>query len=84
MRLRPSWRQPRWQRARIEMSTGNGGGEGPNHFYRRVGGEDLEQPAFAQLFPIAQKFGRERSEPRRRQPLRVIVGLIDHMVRGFG
>jgi hypothetical protein len=65
------------------VGDGHGVGEGPNQFDGGVRSNDLEQPAFAQLFVIMQMLGK-RTEPSRRQPLRVVVGLIDYVIGGFG
>jgi hypothetical protein len=47
------------------VGDGNRIGEGPNHFYSGVRGNDLEQPAFAQLFVILQMLGKGIEAGRR-------------------
>jgi hypothetical protein len=48
-------------------------GEVPNHAYRRVGVDYLEQPAFAQLFAIAQMLGKGTESGRRNPQRRVFT-----------
>src|SRR5579862_1392685 len=82
MRLGPSRRQSGRQRPRIEVGDGHVVGKVANQFYRGVGVDDLEKPAFAQLLAIAQMLGKG-TQSCGREPFRVIVGLVDDVVGGF-
>lgn len=55
------------------------GDDVPNHTYRRVGVDDLEQPALPQLFANAQ-IRRKRLMSNCREPDQGMVGLIDDVV----
>src|SRR5260370_3975397 len=83
MRLCPPRRQSRRQRPRIEVCDGHVIDEVPDHAYRGVGVDDLEETALPQLFAIAQVRGKGLKSSRR-QPCRVIIGLIDYVVGGLG
>src|SRR5262245_24957262 len=83
MRLRPPRRQSRRQRPRIVVRDGDVVDEVPNHAYRRLRFNDLEKPALPQLFAIAQIHGKGLKSSRR-EPGRVMVGLIEYVVGGLG
>ena len=83
MRLRPPWRQSRRQCPRIEVGDRDVVVEIPDHPDRGFGIDDLQKAALPQLFAIAQMLGKGLKFSRR-QPCRVIVGLIDHVVGGLG
>src|SRR5262249_41680231 len=83
MRLRPSRRQSRRQRPGIVVGERDGVAEVPNQAYRRVGVDDLEEPALPQLVAIAQRRGKGGMSSRR-EPGRVLVGLIDDVVGNLG
>src|SRR6266481_473031 len=83
MRLRPPRRQSRRQRPRIEVCDRDVVDEAPNRADRGVGVDDVEKAALPQLFAIAEMLGK-RLKPSRRQPFRVIVGLIDDVLGGLG
>ena len=65
------------------MCNGDVVDEVPNHAYRRVRVDDLEKSALPKLFAITQVLGK-RIKSCRRQPCRVIVGLVDDVIGGFG
>src|SRR5712692_6661604 len=58
MRLRPTRRQSRRQRPRIEVCDWYAANEVPNHVYRGVGVDDLEKAALPELFANAQLCGQ--------------------------
>ena len=64
MRLRPSRRQSRRQRPRIEVRDRDIVAEVPNHAYRDVGVDDLEKTALPQLFAIAEMRGKRLKSSR--------------------
>ena len=65
------------------MGQWDGIGEIPDHADRRIGIDDLQKPALAQVVPIVQVRGK-RWQAGCRQPDRVMVDLIDDVVGGLG
>src|ERR1700731_1064244 len=83
VRLCPAWRQPGWQRPRIEVGDRHCVRQVADHAYRGVRVDHLQQSALLQRFLIVE-VRRKRLKAASLKPYRVIVDLINDVIGRLG